>query len=127
MTSHRWAVIASWVVSGCAELPPSREVVQAGAACPPSLCPGNSPIIKTYRFHDLSMRGLPNAEQLAIERFEKDTVKYDLEVANGRLAGHSGSGDISGGSLVNATITIRRDAGPGGPTERFDVRIVAVD
>lgn len=106
---------------GCADLPEDQLATteQAFIDCDPWICGSNSPIIDTYRFHELNTRGLENREGFSIVSLVQGSMNYQLMVQHGRIIGRSGSVHIQGAALQGAEIRLRHN-----PTGRiFPVRI----
>jgi len=105
-------VLLVLVVAGCAaEMEPVSVVVSAsGGAC--LTCANNSPVVESYRFHDLNKFGLPNAQGLTLDGFEKDGKTLTLDVVNGYLSGTDAAGTVLvGDELAGAIISISDEAG----------------
>ncbi len=120
----RLAAIVSLLAAGtlgCADLPEDQLATteQAFIDCDPWICGSNSPIIDTYRFHELNTRGLPNDEGFSVVSLLQGSMSYQLLVQHGRIIGRSGSIHIHGAALQGAEIRLRHN-----PTGRtFPVRI----
>lgn len=104
------AVAAPSMLSACATEPPATgEVVQEAIICPSWMCGTNSPVIATYAFHELNVRGLANAEGFAITKFRKGATPYQVAVVGGQLVGTSpGGATISGQQLIGAQLVVSR-------------------
>ena len=95
---------------GCAELPDESlgATEQASIDCDEWICGSNSPVIATYRFHELNINGLPNAEGFSVISLWKAGINYHLHVEQGRIIGRAGSLQIAGAALAGAQIRIRQ-------------------
>jgi hypothetical protein len=80
---------------------------QAFIDCDPWICGSNSPIIDTYRFHELNTRGVANAEGFAVVSLRQGSMSYQLSVERGRIIGRAGSLQIQGAALQGAQIWLR--------------------
>jgi len=103
------------MAAGCGSgLESLGEVQSAGLReCPPSgPCPTNSPVIDTYRFHDLNRLGVPNAQGLSVKGFEVDGKELGLEVENGYLLGRIDPSTVrAGAELAGGVIRIGDELG----------------
>jgi hypothetical protein len=110
----RVAMLAVMAV-GCGGDLESLGEVQGGILldCPPSgPCPTNSPVIDTYRFHDLNRLGVANAQGLALQSFEVGGKQVGLEVVFGYLVGRRDDGTtLTGHELEGGLIHIVDNAG----------------
>lgn len=108
---------------GCA-LPaeaPLSTVAQAEIECDEWQCGSNSPVIATFRFHELNLDGLPNAEGFSVISLWKAGISYQLSVEHGRIIGRAGSLQIAGAALQDAQIRLRHNV------KLYAIRIAAVD
>jgi hypothetical protein len=117
---HRLALLLPLLsigAPGCVE-PSDAEPSSAklGAAeqqiidCQPWICGSNSPVIATYRFHELNINGLPNAEGFSVISLWQAGINYHLYVEEGRIVGRAGPLEIKDAALQDAEIRIRRGA-----------------
>src|SRR5688572_16580835 len=98
----RVALIAL-VVTGCTtDLDEGTEVASVtGSSCWPNCA--NSPIVDSYRFHDLSkIYGVPNMQGLRIVDFQIGLKHLRLDVRRGRFLGWEGSVATEGTALAGA-------------------------
>jgi hypothetical protein len=97
---------------GCAEVPEVQldTTEQAVIDCDPWICGSNSPIVDTYRFHELNLRGLANDQGFSVVSLWRAGMNYQLAVEYGRIIGRAGSLQIQGASLQGAQIRIRHNA-----------------
>ncbi|HSJ98073.1 MAG TPA: ADYC domain-containing protein [Myxococcota bacterium] len=111
---------------GCADLSEvqldTTTTEQAFIDCDPWICGSNSPIIDTYRFHELNIRGLANDQGFSVFSLWRAGIHYQLSVEHGRIIGRAGSLQIQGAALQGAQIRLRHN-----PTGRiFPVQIKGV-
>jgi hypothetical protein len=111
---------------GCADLSDDQldttTTEQAFIDCDPWICGSNSPIIDTYRFHELNTRGLANDQGFSVLSLWQAGMSYQLWVEQGRIIGRMGSLQIQGAALQGAQIRLRHH-----PTGRiFPVQIKRV-
>jgi hypothetical protein len=99
-------------ISGCATAPPGTAAAAAALTeCDITRCGTNSPVIDQILFHELNLKGLPNAQGLRLSKFVKGTTEYILQVQNGRMSGSAASGKISGSGLIGSQIIVVDDMG----------------
>jgi hypothetical protein len=97
---------------GCVEVAGDQlgTAEQAVIECDEWICGSNSPVIATYRFHELNTNGLLNAEGFSVMSIWKAGTHYHLSVEQGRIVGRAGSLQISGAALQGAQIRLRQGA-----------------
>lgn len=100
-------VVVAMALAACTEVPgePSGEstVVQATETGDCQLdggCPGNSPVIATYPFHELNLAGQPNKQGFAIVKFVIDGTELEFGVGNGEIYGHRNDAVVAAGAAV---------------------------
>jgi hypothetical protein len=101
------SVVVGLVVGGCAAEPVTATTVEALiVGCDVTRCGTNSPVVDTLGFHELNLKGLPNAEGLRLLQFVQNGITYTLHVERGKLSGTSDVGMIAGNKLVGAQLII---------------------
>jgi hypothetical protein len=100
--------------------PSLESTEQAVIDCDDWQCGSNSPIISTFRFHELNINGLPNLQGFSVMSLWKEGIHYQLSVENGRIIGRWGSLMIWGSALADAQIRVRQS----GKTYAIRIRTV---
>jgi len=101
------ALLCSCVIADSEDEAATSEVAQQlRPDCDEWGCGTNSPNVDSFGFHELSERGLPNAQGFYITRFEKNGVDYKIDVSKGHLRGLRSTGTLYGNALVGAQIWV---------------------
>jgi len=107
---------------GCVDAPDAAlgQAEQAVIECDPWICGSNSPVIATYRFHELNLDHLDNDQGFSVISLWQAGIHYALSVEDGRIVGRAGPLEIRDGALQDAQIRLRRGA------QTFAIKITAI-
>jgi hypothetical protein len=115
-------------VAGCADVSGQQpdESTVAQAICETEGCPGNSPVIATFPFIDLSLRRFePNAQGISITRFMINGLDHQLRVTRGQISGVRTGPPVTGNALEGAELWLRH-SDKDGDTERVTEYVLKI-
>jgi hypothetical protein len=97
------------IVAACVDPPGEAEDSAALDDCQGTDCPGNSPVVATFPFHDLSVdRARVNNQGFHYDKLLIGGLDYTLHVQNGQISGWRGNTSVSGPALAGAQLWIAR-------------------
>jgi hypothetical protein len=108
-------LLSGWLaltMAGCAEEAVKHiEAFTIGDDCTdPGGCPTNSPVIATYKFHDLNVDGAENVQGFKIEKFQIGPRFPDFSVEDGRIVARTnGAVYAEGAGLVGGKLWLRHN------------------
>jgi ADYC domain len=122
------ALLGAGMGMGCTASPETPgslgEVQQAFRECPEDTCGSNSPKIETQGFHELSLKGLPNAQQMKLTGAVLRGMSVSLSVQNGQLLVPGGKArlPLRGAQLIGLVLLL--DAKIRDVPQRYELEIV---
>ncbi|HRC58677.1 MAG TPA: ADYC domain-containing protein [Kofleriaceae bacterium] len=108
---NRFVLAMLGVVTACvgAPPPPQGESISALQECPEEYCGTNSPKIDIHGFHELSVSGRPNAQNMVLDRATLGAAPVRIRVQQGALIAEAGQTVFTGAALVGLRLTVLID------------------
>lgn len=122
------ALLAAGMGMGCTTSPENPETLgevhQAFRECPEDTCGSNSPKIETQGFHELNLKGVPNAQQMTLTGATLNGLPVNVSVQNGQLLVPGGKARLpmQGAQLIG--LVLHLDAKIKDESRRFELEIV---